>query len=107
MDGRREPADTGARHVGQPVEILPLDSAHGLDHVRLHRGYTLCSGICGLCYRGERPYSPLPLDSKAGNFWIWFDGRERVCERKRDAGKEMALNERNLCRHFADIRGGY
>lgn len=58
MDGWRDPADTGARHVGQPVEVFPLDAAHGLDHVRLRRGCAVSDRVCGVCHRGE---SPIPF----------------------------------------------
>ena len=35
------------------MEILPLDSPHRLDHIRLRRRRAVCAGVCGVCDGGE------------------------------------------------------
>ena len=77
------------------MEILPLDGAHGVDHVRLCGGGAVGGGVCGVYDGGEWDARP-PLCETRQTPLQRRDAAmgERERERERERGwKELATVE--------------
>ena len=49
---------TRSRHDKQPLQVLPMDAADSLDHIRIRRTCTSALRDCGLLYRRECNLGP-------------------------------------------------
>ena len=85
------------------MEILPLDSSHGLDHVRLRRGRAVGGGIHRVADGGEWSSTPPLLNNGSGRLRGVESWKRK---RAREAKKELGFDAYGYTRQLADISRG-
>ena len=91
------------------MEIFPLDSSHGVDHVRLRRGRAVGGGLYRVANGSEWPQPPPPLNSGSGRCAVWREksaggGKEELGFEVYDHSKQLADVLRG-CQGKYELRG--